>query len=204
MKKYENELFKKGFKKIAGIDEVGRGCWAGPLVVAICMFDSNYVNEKIKDSKQINENVRNSLFNEIIKNAILVDWIIYDPNFVDLYNPKKVSIIGMEYLINKHVSKLDYCLIDAEKITSPIPCMSIIKGDSKSQSIAAASIVAKVIRDNIMKQLDKQYPKYHFGKHKGYGTYQHKLALTHYGPIKNVHRFSYKPIKNIVTINENK
>ena len=202
MKKYENDLYSKGYKKIVGLDEVGRGCWAGPLVVAICMFDQHYENKDIKDSKTINERKRKILFEQIKKDALLIDWVIYDPEFVDKNNPKQTSKIGMEFLINKHKDKIDFCLIDAEKVNSSVPNLSIIKGDSQSISIAGASIVAKVIRDRIMIELNQKYPQYHFDLNKGYGTKKHLEALEKYGPIKNVHRFSYKPIKKVDNLNK--
>lgn len=198
MKFYENELYQKGYKHIAGLDEVGRGCWAGPLVVAICVFHPNYENKKINDSKKLNEKTREELFQIIINDAILVDWVIYEPNFVDKHNPKKTSIIGMEYLLTKHKNVIDYALLDAEKISNQIiPFTSIIKGDTKSQTIAAASIIAKVIRDRIMSDLDKKYPQFYFKNNKGYGTQKHLEALEKFGALKKIHRFSYKPIQKL-------
>ncbi len=197
MKQIENELYKKGYKFIAGLDEVGRGCWAGPLVVAICVFDKSYDNKLIKDSKQLTENEREELFNIIKNDAIIIDWVIYEADFVDKNNPKKTSIIGMEYLINKYKDKIDFCLIDAEKVDVNIESKSIIKGDTKSLSIAGASIIAKVVRDRIMIDLDKKYPNYYFSSHKGYGTKKHHEAIKKFGPIKGIHRFSYKPIKEL-------
>lgn len=198
MKEIENQLkIKNGYKNICGLDEVGRGCWAGPLVVAICLFDNKYFDNEINDSKKLKEHQREKLFDKIINNAIFVDWVIYDAEFVDQHNPKITSIIGMEHLINKHKDKIDFCLIDAEKVNADVPSMSIIKGDEKSFAIAAASIVAKVIRDRIMKELDKVYPEYGFASHKGYGTKKHLESLKKHGPIKKIHRFSYKPIANL-------
>lgn len=196
MKKIENELFKKGFNFIAGVDEVGRGCWAGPLVVAICCFQKEYENPKIKDSKKLNHKQRLEIFKEIKNEALFFDYVIYDANFVDQNNPKKTSIIGMEFLINKHKDKFDFALSDAEKLNlNSIPYQAIIKGDEKSQAIAAASIIAKIIRDQIMFEIDLKYPQFDFKSNKGYGTIKHRNALDKYGPIKNIHRFSYKPIK---------
>lgn len=200
MKTYENRLYHQKYKMIAGLDEAGRGCWAGPLVIALCVFDSSYVNQEINDSKKLKETQRAKVFNQIIKDAQLVDWIIYDASFVDQYNPKKASIMGMQYLIEKHQRSIDYCLIDYEKVEVSIPTQSITKGDAKSQTIAAASIVAKYIRDQIMNDLDKQYPFYSFKIHKGYGTKKHYEALLKYHPIKKVHRFSYKPIQKILNL----
>ncbi|MBD5423166.1 MAG: ribonuclease HII [Mycoplasma sp.] len=205
MKEYENKLYELGYKSIAGLDEAGRGPLAGPLVVAICSFDKDYVNTNINDSKKLSEKKRNDVFKQIINDAKLVDWIIYDAEYVDINNPKQTSINGMKELINRHKSEIDYCLIDAEKINlSKIKTQSIIKGDSLSQSIAAASIVAKVIRDKIMHELDKKYPNYNFSSNKGYGTKGHLEALVKYKPLKNIHRFSYKPIKKILDNKNNK
>lgn len=200
MKEYEENLYQQNYFNIAGLDEAGRGCWAGPLVVAICIFDPTYINHEINDSKKINEQKREKLFHQIIKDAKLVDWIVYDANFVDHHNPKQSSILGMQYLIDKHQNVIDYCLIDFEKISSSIPTKSITKGDAKSQTIAAASIVAKYIRDQIMKEIHLKYPQYSFDVHKGYGTKKHYDALIKYHPIQNIHRFSYKPIKKILNL----
>lgn len=200
MKTYENDLYKHGYLNVAGLDEAGRGCWAGPLVIAVCVFEPNYINKEINDSKKLSVKKRQEVFQQIIRDAKLVDWIIYDANFIDLHNPKQASIIGMKFLIDKHKNKLDYCLIDYEKINVAIPTISITKGDSKSQSIAAASIVAKTIRDQIMCEIDLQYPNYFFKSHKGYGTKKHYDAIVKNLPIKNIHRFSYKPIKNIINL----
>lgn len=202
MREFERRLYKKNLFKIAGLDEVGRGCLAGPLVVAICILSKNYDNKLIKDSKKMSSRNRKIVFEQLNKEALLVDWIVYDAEFVDKTNPKQTSIIGMEYLINKHKDKIDYCLIDAEKVENVlVKTQSIIKGDTKSISIAAASVIAKVVRDDIMEKLDKKYPLYGFSKNKGYGTKHHIEALVKYGPITKIHRFSYKPIKNL-TLNK--
>ena len=145
MREFEDKLYKEKIYKIAGLDEVGRGCWAGPLVVAICVLKKDYNNKLIKDSKKMSSKNRKLVFEQLNREALLIDWIIYDAEFVDKTNPKKTSIIGMEYLINKHKDKIDYCLIDSEKVENVlVKTQSIIKGDEKSISIAAASIVAKV------------------------------------------------------------
>ena len=199
MREFEDKLYKEKIYKIAGLDEVGRGCWAGPLVVAICVLKKDYNNDLINDSKKMSSKNRQIVFEQLSREALLIDWIIYDAEFVDKTNPKKTSIIGMEYLINKHKDKIDYCLIDSEKVENVlVKTQSIIKGDQKSISIASASIVAKVVRDDIMNQLDKKYPLYGFSKNKGYGTKHHIEALAKYGPINIIHRFSYKPIKNLL------
>jgi ribonuclease HII len=120
------------------------------------------------------------------------------PEDVDKFNPKKTSILAMQQAVEKIKITPDYLLIDAEKIDSNIPMLSIIKGDANSISIAAASILAKVTRDRYMVELAKKYPEYGFEKHVGYGTKIHMDALKKYGPIKGLHRFSYKPIKELL------
>lgn len=197
MKTFEKELIKSGFQNIAGLDEAGRGPLAGPIVVAICVFANEYVNAEINDSKKLSATKREQLFEVIIRDAKYYDFQILDAEFVDKHNPKKSSIIGMENLIEKALSKgvIDFALIDAEKVNTTLKTKSIIKGDQLSQTIAAASIIAKQIRDKIMVDLSKEYPTYGFDKHKGYGTKMHLQAIKDYGPIVGIHRFSYKPIK---------
>lgn len=195
---YENKYYEKGYKLIAGVDEVGRGCIAGPLVVASCILPKGYKNNQINDSKKLTSKKREELYDEIIENAI--DYAIYVVNSstVDKMNPKKASIFAMEQAIKNMKIKPEVVLIDYEKVKTDYLSESIIKGDEKSISIAASSILAKVYRDNLMKKLSNQYPLYLFDKHKGYGTKAHLDALKKYGPIKNIHRFSYKPIKEVV------
>ncbi|MDR2461762.1 MAG: ribonuclease HII [Mycoplasmataceae bacterium] len=196
---YENKCIQEGYKLIAGTDEVGRGCLAGPLVTACCILPINYVNDKINDSKKLSSKQREELFDIIIKDAIAYEIFFVDSNEVDKLNPKKASVYGMEQCIKKIKIKPDIILIDAEKINTDIPTISIIKGDAKSITIAAASILAKVARDRYMVDtIDIKYPMYHFKKHKGYGTKLHMNALMKFGPIKNLHRFSYKPVKELV------
>jgi ribonuclease HII len=196
---YENQCYTQNKTKIAGLDEVGRGCWAGPLVVAACILPAHYKNDKIRDSKKICPNEREKLFNEIKNKAIAYEIVFIDSLEVDKYNPKQASILGMEYAIKHLKIKPDHLLIDAEKINSRIPQTSIIHGDDCSISIAAASILAKVSRDRYMVNIHQVYPQYNFKNHKGYGTKEHLLALKKYGPIKNFHRFSYKPIINLIS-----
>lgn len=194
---YEQNCYAQNKTKIAGLDEVGRGCWAGPLVVAACILPVNYQNDLIRDSKKLSQKQREELF-DVIKNiAIDYEIVFINSNDVDKFNPKQSSIMGMELAIKRLRVKPEHLLIDAEKINSDIPQISIIHGDDKSISIAAASILAKVSRDKYMHDMHNIYPLYNFKNHKGYGTKQHLLALKKYGPIKNFHRFSYKPIINL-------
>lgn len=193
---YETRYFVKGFRNIVGIDEVGRGAWAGPVVVAAVILPQNYRNDKINDSKKLTAKIREQLYHQIIKDAVSYSIVWIWSNDVDKLNPKKATIKGMNQAINELHVKPDYLLIDYEKIKSPIESLSITKGDEKSISIAAASIVAKHARDEYMKKIDLKYPQYGFAKHKGYGTIAHLQAIKKNGLIPNFHRVSYKiPIK---------
>lgn len=194
---YEQNCYKQNKTKIAGVDEAGRGCWAGPLVVAACILPMNYKNDAIRDSKKLSTKQRQELFNVIKNIAVAYEIVFINPIDVDKLNPKQASIKGMELAIKQLKIKPDHILIDAEHINSTIPQTSIIKGDDKSISIGAASILAKVSRDLYMQNIHQVYPLYNFKKHKGYGTKEHLISLKKYGPIKNFHRFSYKPIINL-------
>jgi ribonuclease HII len=192
---FESKLRIHGYKKIAGVDEAGRGPWAGPLVVAAIILPNDYRNDKINDSKLLTAKKREQLFEEIRKIAISYAIVFVSPKEVDDLNPKQAAIIGMKRAIQRLNTKPDLVLIDAERINLRIKTKSIIKGDQKSLSIAAASILAKVARDRYMTNIHEQYPQYNFKKHKGYGTLEHLKALRLYGPIVDFHRFSYKPIQ---------
>lgn len=194
--KYENIISKKGYKFIAGLDEAGRGCVAGPLVSAIVIFPIGYQNKDIQDSKLLSPTKRNRLF-EIIKKDALAHFINeISATEVDQLNPKQAAKLSMLQSIQKIKIKPDYLLIDYEKLDTNICSLSLVRGDQKSISIAAASILAKVYRDNLMIKLAKKFPQYYFEKHKGYQTKKHVESIKKYGAIKNIHRFSYKLFKN--------
>lgn len=202
---YEQKYYAQGCKVIAGIDEVGRGPWAGPLVVAICVLPKDYHNDLINDSKKINEKKREEIYKTIVKDALYIDSIFASAEEIDKFgNIKSLTKNLMAQLIKKCPLNLDIVLIDAEIVNSPIKTHSIIKGDEKSITIAAASIVAKVQRDRYMIELNNQYPQYYFADHKGYGTKKHIAALVKYGPIKTIHRYSFEPIQNIIKAQEKK
>ena len=182
---YENKYWSKGCNYVLGIDEAGRGSWAGPISVAGVVLPVGYKNDEINDSKLLSAAKRQKLF-------------VVPAVDVDKYNPKQATINGMKKIIEKCNPKPDVALIDAEKIQNcKIKTESIIKGDQKSISIAAASILAKVSRDLLMCEYDKKYPEYEFAKHKGYGTLLHLKKIRKYGPIEKFHRFSYNSIKEI-------
>lgn len=200
-KLYEfDQNIRKNHKLILGLDEVGRGCCAGPLVVAGVILKDNFFNENIKDSKKIKSiSERKELAELIIKNSLSYKVIIVSALEVDKVGPKKASVNGMSEIANLLVNAYDICLTDYEKIELELkPQLNIVKGDDKSFSIACSSILAKSYRDDYMYQLSLKYPNYDFTNNQGYLTKKHKEYLIKYGPIENVHRFSYKPIKETI------
>lgn len=182
---------------ISGSDEAGRGAMAGPIVVASVILPADYANPAINDSKLIPSKLREQLFTEIVAVALDYQIKIYDNLFVDQYNPKQTSRIGMQESIAMLQPQPELCLLDAEKIVCDLPTLPLIKGDAKSQSIAAASILAKVTRDRIMIELGKEYPEYGFEQHKGYCTKKHTENVSKFGVLA-CHRVTYKPIKCIM------
>lgn len=199
MKEYENELYKKGIELIAGVDEVGRGPLIGPVVTAAVILPKDFYDERINDSKKITEKNREKLYNIIKENAISIGIGISDENIIDEINILQATKRAMKEAINNLHIKPQHVLIDAVKLDIDIPCTSIIKGDAKSQSIAAASIIAKVTRDKMMYELDKVHPEYEFAKNKGYGTKKHIEAVYKYGVLKE-HRKTFEPIASILNI----
>ena len=196
MREYENKYLNEGYKHIIGCDEAGRGPWAGPLVAAAVMLPNDYNNDLIDDSKKLSEQQRTELFEEIKKVAIAYEIVVKDAAYVDEHNPKKSSRDAMTEGANKIMKQDTFVLVDAE--TLPIEnSIGIIKGDQKSISIAAASILAKHTRDQLMFEIDKELPEYSFKNHKGYGTKKHQEALLKYGVTK-YHRKSYKPVKELL------
>ncbi|BBU47997.1 ribonuclease HII [Mycoplasmopsis felis] len=188
--------FLKNYQNIAGTDEVGRGCLAGSLVVACVILQPNYINPEIKDSKKLSKTKREELYDEIIKNCLEYKIITKDVKEINNYNPKEISIQGMEQCIISLNNKPDIVLTDYEKINIPYKQINLTKGDSVSQSIAAASILAKVYRDKLMDDYHKLYPEHDFKNNKGYGTNKHLEAIEKYGVLKDFHRLKYKPIKD--------
>lgn len=196
---YEHKYQKMGHKAIAGVDEVGRGCWAGPVVACACILPIGYENKAIKDSKVLSIKKREELSEIIKKNCIAYAIAYVDAPRIDIINIKEAAKEAMVKALENLKVRPTCVLVDAEDIKfAKATIVPIIKGDAKSTSIAAASILAKVYRDKILNDLDKQYPQYGFAKNKGYGTLVHLNALKRYGPIKSIHRFSYKPVKQVM------
>lgn len=198
IKYYEYEVYAQGYQYLAGLDEVGRGPLAGPVVAAAVILPRDFNVPGIKDSKLLTNKKRVVLAAEIKKHAL--DWSIamVSPAFIDRYNILQATREAMKTAVQTLTQVPDFLLIDAVTIPDiPIKQLSIIKGDQLSISIAAASIIAKVARDNCMRSYDKLYPLYEFARHKGYCTRQHQELLQKYGPCP-IHRVSFSPVKIIV------
>lgn len=192
LNEYENKFWPYN-ELIMGIDEAGRGPLCGPLVVACCVLPINYQNDMINDSKKLSEKKRELLFDQIKKDALFYDVKIVSPKEIDELNIYAATKKAMsELALEKDVK---YVLTDAIPIEDNEKVIPIIKGDAKSISIAAASIIAKVTRDHIMYELDKKYPEYEYRKHKGYPTKRHIELMEEYG-IFDIYRMSYKPCFN--------
>ena len=200
LKSIETELYKKGFEHICGIDEAGRGPLAGPVVVAGVIMPKDSMIEGVNDSKKVSEKKREKLFDIITEEAIAYGVGIIDQKEIDRINILNATKEGLTMAVKELNPKPDLIIVDAlSKIdTEGIPYKSIIKGDAKCYSIACASIIAKVIRDRIMRQWDEVYPQYGFIKHKGYGTAAHIAAIKEYG-LCPLHRLSF--VKNIINKN---
>ncbi len=194
--KYEEELNQQGYKYIAGCDEAGRGPMAGPLVAASVILPVGYKLDGLNDSKKLTPKKRDQLFDIILRDAIQVEYEVISVMDVDRLNPLEASRLAMTKSVER-MKKVDYVLTDCMDLKIDVPYLSIIKGDAKSASIAAASIIAKVTRDRIMDELDKEYPMYEFKKHKGYVTKRHLELLSLYG-VSAVHRKSYAPVKKVL------
>ena len=195
---WETKARNLGYQVIAGVDEAGRGPLAGPVVAAACVLPFGALIEGIDDSKRLSLSDRQRIFHQILS----LEGVDYGIGIVDALIIDKVNILqatfqAMTIAVSCLLQKPDYLLIDGNKMPIiDIPGESIIKGDSLSQSIAAASIIAKETRDQLMCAFHGQWPEYGFESHKGYGTKQHLLAIQKYGPCP-IHRMSFEPIKSM-------
>ena len=191
---HENRLKKEGYSLIAGIDEAGRGSLSGPVVAAAVILPCQLFIPYIKDSKKLTSQKRTELYYSILNKARNVGIGIVDAAIIDRINIAQASFLAMKKAILDLKEVPDYLLVDGFKIPHlNITQLPLIKGEDKSISIAAASIIAKVYRDNIMIKFDQKYPQYLFKKNKGYGTEEHLKALLKYGPSE-IHRKSYKRV----------
>ena len=194
---YEKELRKKGITLIAGVDEVGRGPLVGPVVTACVILPEKFDLEGLTDSKKLSEKKREILYKEIEEQALGIGIGIVDNEEIDKINILNATKKAMKMAINNCNVRPEHVLIDAVKLDIDIPTTSIIKGDLKSITISAASVIAKVTRDHMLYELDKKYPMYDFKHNKGYPTKKHIEAIMEYGIIKE-HRRSYSPVKEYV------
>ena len=196
MNLFERKYRTQGFHHIAGVDEVGRGPLAGPVVTAAVILPDKFFLAGIDDSKKLSEKKREEFAEIIQKEAISVSVSMIHANEIDCLNIYEATKKAMKSAITHLEPKPDFLLIDAMKLETPYPSESIIKGDAKSVSIAAASIVAKVTRDRLMKELSLEYPEYRFDQNMGYGTKDHLVAIENHG-ITPYHRKSFAPIKDM-------
>jgi ribonuclease HII len=196
---YQRKFEKFGYHFIAGVDEAGRGPLAGPLVCAAVVFSQSFSHPLINDSKQLTDRQRRVLFPIIMKNALAVSYTLIDPLTIDQLNIYRATQEGMLKVISQLTAKPDFVITDAMKLpTLELPYEALIKADTKALPVAAASIIAKVIRDDFMEKLHLQYPHFEFKSHKGYPTAIHLKLLKQFGPIKGVHRTSYRPVKDVL------
>lgn len=191
--KYEKELYKSGCKYIGGVDEVGRGPLIGSVVAACVILPFDFALEGLTDSKKLSEKKRDEFYKIIWDKATSIGIGIVDEKVIDEVNIYEATKIAMKKAISDTNIKPDHVLIDAMPLDIDVPTTSIIKGDAKSISIAAASVIAKVTRDRMMYELDKIYPMYGLASNKGYGTKKHIEAIKKYG-ITKYHRLSFKPV----------
>jgi len=193
--KIEKALWNKGLELVAGVDEVGRGPLAGPIVAAAVIFSPKTKINGLNDSKKLTSTMREKLYIEIQEKALAVGIAWLDHKMIDKLNIGKANRLVLKMAVEALKIVPQYLLIDGKriKVELPIPQLSIIKGDGKCASIAAASIIAKVTRDRMMQEFHKQYPEYGFDRHKGYGTKEHFAMLEKHGPCP-IHRKSFFPV----------
>lgn len=194
---HERNLSRNGYSSIAGVDEAGRGPLAGPVVAGAVIVKDFHFKERIDDSKKLTAKKREKAYREIFEKCDVGVGIV-DENTIDRINIYQATKKAMQMAVSKLKIPPDYVIVDGNmKIAAVCPIKCIVGGDSKSISIAAASIVAKVTRDSIMVEYDKQYPQYGFARHKGYGTKAHIKALNTHGPSP-IHRNSFHPVKDLI------
>jgi ribonuclease HII len=201
LKNIEEVLRNTGVQKIAGVDEAGRGPCAGPLVIAAVILENiqTPIALRLKDSKTLSETVREELFELIKAEALAYEIIEISPAEIDEHGLHRSNLEGMRRAVNNLAIAAEYVLTDGYAIEGlAVPNLAVWKGDQVAPSISAASILAKVHRDRIMRELDTNYPGYGFAKHKGYITAAHTVALEHLGPCE-IHRKSFKNISELIS-----
>ncbi len=198
MLEYEYKYYDKGYELIAGVDEAGRGPLAGPVFAAAVVFDKDTLIPEINDSKKLTEKKREELFDVIIEKALYYNIVSVSEQEIDRINILNAALKCFNLAVSGLDKLPDIALIDGNRCGEmPVECETIVKGDAKSMSIAAASILAKVARDRYITELDSKYPEYNFKKHKGYGTKEHLEAIAKYGPCP-IHRMTFKGVREHV------
>jgi ribonuclease HII len=193
---FENRLHQEGYELIAGVDEVGRGCLLGDVIACALIMPKGLVIEGVKDSKKLSQKKREELYDVILNHALAIGIGQVSPDLIDEINIKASARLAMKRAIENlrdrkgKILAPDYILIDAEEIDLSLPQESIIKGDELSHTIACASIIAKVYRDNLCLKWDEEYPGYNIRKHKGYGTKEHREKILSLGPSP-IHRRTF-------------
>ena len=193
---YEKECYARGMELIAGVDEVGRGPLAGPVVAAAVILPKACKIPGLNDSKKIPKSKHKEIYEAVLQNAIAIGIGVKDNQVIDQVNIYEATKLAMMEAIGQLDPQPQHLLIDAMRLDLPIPQTSIIKGDANSLSIAAASIVAKVTRDQMMEEFDREYPGYDFAQNAGYGTAKHLAGLDKLG-VTPIHRRSFEPVKSI-------
>ena len=193
---YEKELYTQGIQLIAGVDEVGRGPLAGPVVAAAVILPKGCKIPGLNDSKKIPKSKHKEIYEAVLQNAVAIGIGIKDNQVIDQVNIYEATKLAMMEAIGQLEPQPQHLLIDAMRLDLPIPQTSIIKGDANSLSIAAASIVAKVTRDQMMEEFDCEYPGYDFTQNAGYGTAKHLAGLDKLG-VTPIHRRSFEPVKSM-------
>ncbi len=196
MLEFENMYKEQGYKAVCGVDEAGRGPLAGPVYAAAVIFPEDLVIDGINDSKKLSEKKREELFDVIKEKAIAYSIASATVEEIEKINILQASLLAMKRAVESLSVPADFVMVDGNKLPDlSVPCEAIVKGDARSQSIAAASILAKVSRDRVMKEYAKKYPLYGFEKHKGYASEVHRNAIMEYGPCE-IHRMSF--LKNVL------
>ena len=195
LKRFEDDARSRGYCRVAGVDEVGRGPLAGPVVAAAVIWNDAAPLDGIRDSKQLTPRRRLAAYQRICLDALAIGVGVIDARVIDRINILQSALLAMAVAVEHLEPQADFLLIDGNHCTSlPLPQVAIIKGDSRSVSIAAASIVAKVTRDRLMERYHERYPEYGFARHKGYPTRAHRDAVKKYG-VSPIHRHTFKGVK---------
>lgn len=188
---YENEAHKAGYNVVCGIDEAGRGPLAGPVCAAAVILPENYSHPVLNDSKKLSEKKREEVFEDIVRDAVSYSIAFADEKEIDEINILNATFLAMKRAVDGLTVKPDLAIIDGNRLANTsVKEVTLVKGDAKCMSVAAASILAKVTRDRLMLLLDEKYPEYQFSKHKGYGTKLHYEMIEKYG-VSEIHRRSF-------------